>query len=83
MGKPIIGSNLGGIPELVRDNENGLIYKYNDIKELEGKMQELFDNKEKAIQLGKMAKENAKKDFSKGSYYNKIVRVYEEVLKNK
>ena len=83
MGKPIIGSNLGGIPELVKDNENGLIYKYNDIKELEDKMQELFDNKEKAMQLGKKAKENAIKDFSKESYYNKIMRVYKEVLKNK
>lgn len=81
MGKPIIGSNLGGIPELVKDNENGLIYKYNDIKELEDKMQELFDNKEKAMQLGKMAKENAKKDFSKESYYNKIMDVYKEVQK--
>lgn len=83
MGKPIIGSNLGGIPELVKDNENGLIYKYNDIKELEDKMQELFDNKEKAMQLGKKAKENAKKDFSKELYYNKIMDVYKEVLKNK
>lgn len=83
MGKPIIGSNLGGIPELVKDNENGLIYKYNDIKELGNKMQELFDNKEKAMQLGKVAKENAKKDFSKELYYNKIMDVYKEVLKNK
>lgn len=81
MGKPIIGSNLGGIPELVKDNNNGLIYKYDDIKELKEKMQELFDNKEKAMQLGKMAKENAEKDFSKQTYYNKIMNVYEEALK--
>ena len=83
MGKPIIGSNLGGIPELVKDNENGLIYKYNDIKELKNKMQELFDNKEEAIRLGKIAKESAKKDFSKELYYNKIMSVYEGVLKRK
>ena len=42
---------------------------------------ELFDNKEKAMQLGKMAKENAEKDFSKQTYYNKIMNVYEEALK--
>lgn len=83
MGKPIIGSNLGGVPELVKDNENGLIYKYNDIKELEDKMQELFDNKEKAIKFGKMAQENAIKDFSKEEYYNKIMSVYEGALKRK
>ena len=82
MGKPIIGSNLGGIPELVKDNETGLIYKYNSVKELEEKMNDLLNNKEKAVQFGKNAKEIAKKDFSKESYYDKIIEIYERLRTN-
>jgi len=82
IGKPIIGSNLGGIPELVKDNETGLIYNYNNVKELEERMDKLFNNKEIALQFGKNAKEIAKKDFSKNEYYNKIMNIYEGVIKN-
>ena len=82
MGKPIIGSNLGGIPELVKDNETGLIYKYNSVIELEEKMNDLLNNKEKAVQFGKNAKEIAKKDFSKDEYYDKIIKIYKGVIKN-
>lgn len=82
MGKPIIGSNLGGIPELVKNNETGLIYKYDNINELTDKIKELFENKDKAEELGKNAKKMAKEDFSKEAYYNKIIKIYEGVMKD-
>ena len=82
MGKPIIGSNLGGIPELVKNNETGLIYKYNSIKELEEKMNDLFNNKAKAKEFGDRAKIVAKEDFSKEAYYEKIINIYKGVIKN-
>ena len=34
IGKPIIGSNIGGIPELVQDNINGFTFKYDNIVKL-------------------------------------------------
>lgn len=82
IGKPIIGSNLGGIPELVKNNESGLIYTYNKPKELQEKMRALFENKELADELGKNAKQIAKKEYSKESYYNKIINIYEGAIKN-
>ncbi len=82
MGKPIIGSNLGGIPELVKNNETGLIYKYDNINELIDKMKVLFENKDKAEELGKTAKKTAKENFSKEAYYNKIIKIYEGVMKD-
>lgn len=80
--KTIIGSNLGGIPELVKNNESGLIYTYNKPKELQEKMRVLFENKELADELGKNAKQIAKKEYSKESYYNKIINIYEGAVKN-
>ena len=32
IGKPIIGANIGGIPELIEDGKNGYLYRYADWK---------------------------------------------------
>jgi glycosyltransferase involved in cell wall biosynthesis len=33
-GKPAIGSNIGGIPELINNNQNGFIFHYGDVEAL-------------------------------------------------
>lgn len=34
LGKPIIGSDLGGISEMIINNKNGFLFKNNDINSL-------------------------------------------------
>lgn len=80
-GKPVIGANIGGIPELVKDNENGFIYKYDDIKELAEKMKILFEDDKLVKKFSKQAKEIAKEQYSKENYYKKIMNIYDKVLK--
>lgn len=41
---PVIASIVGGIPELVKDNINGLLFKSGDINELRERMQYIIDN---------------------------------------
>ena len=81
IGKPIIGSNLGGIPELVKDNENGMIYKYNDTDELANKILELYKNDELKKKFSKNAKEYAKNEYNKENYYKEIMNIYKGVVK--
>jgi len=81
IGKPVIGAKIGGIPELVKHNETGLVYDFNDITELSEKMKELFENKELAEKLGKNAKQDAKERFSKETYYKNIINIYNKLVK--
>lgn len=80
IGKAIIGSNIGGISEMVLDNQNGLTYKFDDIKELESNMKKLFEDKELADKFGKSAKEFACKEYNPDLYYEKIEKIYKNVL---
>jgi glycosyltransferase involved in cell wall biosynthesis len=80
LGKPVIGSKIGGIPELVIDGKNGFTYEYNDRQDLACKMDKLFTDSELVKQMGENAKINAKKLYSKDTYYDKIIKVYEQVL---
>ena len=83
IGKPVIGSDMGGIPELVKDKINGLIFRHNDIQELEEKMKLLFENKGLVEEYGKNAKKIAQKEYSRDKYYDKIIKIYEDVLGEK
>lgn len=43
---PVIGSNIGGIPEWLRDGENGFLTKAGDSQDLSGKMKMFVDSPE-------------------------------------
>ena len=43
MGKPVIGSIMGGIPELVRDGESGLLYEAFAVDELAAALARLIE----------------------------------------
>ena len=74
----LIGADIGGIPELVKHNKNGLIYKYDDIDDLAIKMKKLFDDEKLVKKFGQQAKEIAKVQYSKEKYYDEIfiIKVY-------
>lgn len=81
IGKPVIGANIAGIPELVKDKVNGLLYKYDSISDLEVKMKRLYENPELAKQYGENAKKIAIDNYGKEKYYNQVIDIYNKVLK--
>lgn len=83
IGKPVIGADIGGIPELAQNQYTGITYKFDDIDELSNRMNELFSDKELAGRLGDNAKEQANKLYTKQVYYNKILEIYTNLIKEK
>lgn len=55
LGKPVIGTNTGGTPELITDGENGLLYTPGNIDELAQKMAFFIDHPERIQDFGKRA----------------------------
>lgn len=83
IGKTVIGANIAGIPELVKDNRSGFIYKYDDINDLADKMRILFEDKSLAEEFGKKAKIDASEFYAKNVYYKKIMDIYENLIEGK
>lgn len=81
IGKPVIGANIGGIPELVINNVNGFTYKYDDVNELSDKMNILFKEDMLVKRFSEKAKELSKQ-YDKDMYYKKIFKIYKDVIKN-
>jgi len=79
-GKPIIASNIGGIPELIHNNINGLIYQFDNTSELAKNIKYLYDNDEEIQRMGKESYKLALKNFNEDFHYNQIMALYREKL---
>jgi glycosyltransferase involved in cell wall biosynthesis len=63
MGKPIIATSVGGIPEAVEDGVNGLLVEP-DVKLISQKISYLLENKKVAQKLGENARKTAQYKFN-------------------
>lgn len=80
-GKPVIGTRIGGIPEMIEDYKTGFTFELNNENEIAQNMKKLYDNSELAIQMGKNAREKAENNYRPNVYYEKLMHVYDSVLK--
>ncbi len=78
-GKPTIGSNLGGIPELIIDGKNGFLFQYDDINDLKEKLEIM--NSKKIEKSKKLIIEEYQNKYSPDAYYKKLIIIYERLLK--
>lgn len=84
MGIPIIGANIGGIPELIKNNTNGFLFDSKNIDDLVEiiKKASLLSNKE-YNNLSINARSFAEENFDKNQHYNKLITIYNDLCKDK
>lgn len=79
-GKTVIASNVGGLPELVQHNENGLLVRPGDVQELADNIGRLLNNNELLIELGMKAKSTVENNFSFEIQNKKLEYIYERIV---
>jgi glycosyltransferase involved in cell wall biosynthesis len=79
MGKAVIGSRIGGLVDIVRENETGLLVPPADIDALKDAMQCLLNDPEKREAMGERARQSVVVMQNK-AVIARIERVYREVL---
>jgi trehalose synthase len=62
-GRPVVGSNVGGIPLQVQDGKNGYLVEPNDIKAFADQIVEILKHPESVERLGALARETVRKHF--------------------
>ncbi len=81
-GKPVLGSERGGIPELVLHGKHGWIYGSSNPRELAYCIQEAFGTSNSIIQeMGERAKRFVTNEFNDEVFYQRIERIYRDVLR--
>lgn len=74
MGTPVIGANIGGIPELIDNGKTGILFKSGDKEELKNTILKAVNDKTLAL---KMAENCKKAEFDTlGTYTDKLIDIY-------
>jgi L-malate glycosyltransferase len=81
LGKPIIGTNLAGIPEEIEDKVNGFVVKVNDANELAEAISKFVINKDLVNEMGVKSKEIFDKKFAYPTIMKAITNCYENICK--
>ena len=82
MGKPLIATDVPGCREIVRNEYNGLLCKVKDAKDLSRAMIEMFEKKEKELQvMGKNSRQLVEKEFSDEVVTSAYLKAIKEALR--
>jgi glycosyltransferase involved in cell wall biosynthesis len=80
-GKPVVASGIGGIPEMVRDGENGYLVEPGDTDRLADRMGRLAADPDKTAGMGRAARRDVEVLYSADKHYAGVMDVYERTLR--
>jgi glycosyltransferase involved in cell wall biosynthesis len=82
-GKPIVASRIGGIPELVRDRETGLLFEPKDTRQLSDCIRVLLGDSDLRTKLGQQARRIAETEYSLERHGATLCALYESLTASK
>ena len=83
MGKPIIVTDAGGLPENIIDGETGVVCPMKDESALAEAIERIINLSDKDYhRMAERAVENAKKLFCASNYVEKLIRFYANLKRN-
>jgi glycosyltransferase involved in cell wall biosynthesis len=77
---PVVGANVGGIPELITDNETGLLVPPENPDKLADRVNELLSNTKKAKKIADNGNNFVKKNMTWDIVLPKYIQFYENLI---
>lgn len=79
-GKPRIGANVGGIPTVIADGRDGLLFEPGNVDQLAERLERLMSDRDLRARLGRAGRERALKEFTLDHYLERVSEFYRDVL---
>jgi glycosyltransferase involved in cell wall biosynthesis len=81
LGKPVIGSDIGGIPEIVYPGESGFLFKHDDPQSLASIVEKASEISEKEYKnFSDAAIKLAREKFDPQIHYTKLMELYQNLV---
>lgn len=83
-GKPVIATNIGGIPEIVENEKTGFLFSMKNIDELSDKI-EIADkmSEERYKKMSINSRSFADKYFNEENHYDSLFKIYNDVINDR
>lgn len=80
MGKPAIGARIGGIPELIKDTETGLLFESGDVDELADCLAYFSAlNNRRVEEMGRQCRDFVTANFCSDIYMSRMLGLYSDL----
>ncbi|MBV8804155.1 MAG: glycosyltransferase family 4 protein [Sinobacteraceae bacterium] len=77
LGKPVVGARIGGIPELIRENETGVCFTSGNVTSLAEALESMAARPDEQLaQMGAVARRWVEQDFTVAKYQQRILSLY-------
>lgn len=80
LGKPVVASRVGGIPEMIESGKTGILVEPGDATALAGALQQLVENRDLRHQLGSRAARWGAKAWSADRMARRVLHLYERAV---
>ena len=80
-GKALLGTNVGGIPEIIEDGRNGRLIRPENSEEIADAIVDMLRDRERLNEMGQYGRGLAVERFSWNQVANKTLVIYEKVCK--
>jgi len=78
-GVAVIGSNAGGVPEILNDKVTGLLFKSRDVESLTKKIEYYFDNPDSRSEIALQGRRFVELNFSEEQHKKALNDIYESL----
>jgi len=79
-GKPVVASRIGGIPELVKEGYNGLLFEPGNVEDCKEKILRLWNDRQLCRKMGENARDYVEKNFNPEDHYQKLMSIYRKAI---
>jgi len=79
-GKPVIASRVGGIPELIKNNENGILVEPANVDQMVGALFRLLENSSMRTSMGDMGRKIVEEKFDWKKIGREYLKEFEKLL---
>lgn len=79
-GKPVIATNIGGIPEVVSQARDGLLIPPGQPEALAQAMRWLWERPQDAAEMGRNGRDKVARQYSAEVHYQNLMQLYRDVL---
>ena len=78
---PVLGSNIGGVPEILKNGERGFLFKQGDVTDLICQFQNISMNYNDALLKSEILFEHILKEYSIDQNTSELIQNYKNILK--
>jgi glycosyltransferase involved in cell wall biosynthesis len=79
-GKPLLGSRIGGIPELIEEGRTGWLFKAGDVDALAGLLRKVADAPDATLEaMGREGRTRVERDYNRQAYVDAMLALYAEI----